>query len=189
MSVLTLHQRLPDWQSGLELWASALRHEVNGYTQAAVAHELNNRGDGPRACGLFAAALQDDPPYTTICENALRCPLRYGYIDKAVEAVALTDAARCERDDTILGLQGLIFAHVGRWDEAVARVEQGKNPTDPTLNLVFAAAARQAGDEVGYTTRRAAAAGVSAEEFDEHAARLLDAAARYNAPESATISP
>jgi hypothetical protein len=189
VSVLTLHQRLPDWQSGLELWASALRHEVNGYTQAAVAHELNKRGDGPRACSLFAAALQDDPPYTTICENALRCPLRYGYLDKAVEAVALADAARCERDDTILGLQGLIFAHVGRWDEALARVEKSENQTDPTLNLVRAAAARQAGDEVGYTTRRAATAGVSTDEFDEHAARLLDAAARFTAPETATMTP
>ena len=56
--------------------------------------------------------------------------------------MALSDAARCERDDVIFGLQGLIFAHVGRWDEAVARVEQGKNSADPTLNLVFAAAAR-----------------------------------------------
>lgn len=190
VSVLTLHQRLPDWQSGLELWAAALRHEVNGYTQAAVAHELNNRGDGPRACSLFAAALQDDPPYTTICENALRCPLRYGYLDKAVEAVALSDAARCAQDDVILGLQGLIFAHVGRWDDALARVDKSKNESDPTLNLVRAAAARQAGDEAAYAARRAAAAGVSAEEFDEHAARLADAAARYNnPPEPATITP
>ncbi|MCK6523225.1 hypothetical protein L6R49_17540 [Myxococcota bacterium] len=189
VSVLTLHQRLPDWQSGLELWASALRHEVNGYTQAAVAHELNDRGDGARACALFAAALQDDPPYTTICENALRCPLRYGYLDKAVEAVALSDAARCEQDDIILGLQGLIFAHVGRWDEALARADKSKNGSDPTLNLVRAAAARQAGDEAAYAARRAAAAGVGPEEFDEHAARLLDAAARYKAPEPGTITP
>jgi tetratricopeptide (TPR) repeat protein len=171
-----LNQRLPDWKDGLSLFAAAVESTPNGFTFAELGHELNRAERPEEALAWFTRALADDPPYTDICPQVVRLPLRLGDPATAWERARWGREERgCEETPLFLGLYASAAAQCGEWDAAREAIGRIPDPTDNRSVVVAAALAKRDGDEVTFTSL-SQRAGVTPEALEQAVDGLLAAA-------------
>jgi len=112
-----LHERLPQWQNALDLWASAAEHTPNGYAFTGYAHELNRAGRAHEAQEWFLKAVHDPPPMEDACANVLRGPLALGEPETALANARLLKGKGCAATPDFMGVLAEVFARNCLWDE------------------------------------------------------------------------
>ncbi len=112
-----LHQRLPQWQNALDLWASAAENTPNGYAFTGYAHELNRAGRHEEAQTWFLKAVEDPPPMADACANVLRGPLALGQPEVALSNARTLRGKGCAATPDFMGVLAEVFARNCLWDE------------------------------------------------------------------------
>ncbi len=141
LSLLLIHQRVPEWQSDVSLWGAALRDVPSPYTAVSLGHALNGVGRHEEATLLFHQALRDETPYLYACDVSVSTPLTHDMPELAAVGADLGLQARCPVNDRLRGLRAVAWLLAGRVEDARSQVEQGRSNEDARLPLAEAAIA------------------------------------------------
>lgn len=142
--------RLLDWRDNEALWGAAVRSDPNGYSYAGLAHVYNHQGRVDEAAHYFHAALEEEPPYTEFCNNAVSLGLNNGRLDIAYRGAFLV-GQNCPDSIENLGLVAtarLMAGDIAGADSALDR--WGGSEPDERLELAAAARALMEGEAARY---------------------------------------
>lgn len=172
VAAIIVSQRLPAWASEVDLWEAAYTQRPNPLTASGYGNALAHQRDLGRACPLLMSALNAPRPSLTACTPALRCLMKVGDLSSAARLADEFGPRECRLDHDAQGLRALVYAHVGRWDEARALVSVPNTTVSPDAMLVQAALARLDGDEAAYASVRAAVSDENRDRFDVEVSKL-----------------
>ncbi len=141
LSLLLIHQRVPEWQSDVSLWRSAYRDVPDPYTAVSLGHALNSVGQHEEATLLFHEGLRHERPYLYACQVSVATPLKNGRPELAATGADLGVEADCPEDDRLRGLRAVAWLLEGRVEDARGQVQQSSSTEDPRLPLAEGAIA------------------------------------------------
>jgi len=138
VGVWGIQNRLPDWQSELQLWTAAAESDPSPYTWGNLGHMHNreairNREQGQdasagfeRAMGLFEQSFSGPEPYLDNCVILIRAPMRRRQFKRALKNAQMGAALGCSDHPTqgpsFLGIHGVLLALNGEWRAARERL-------------------------------------------------------------------
>jgi protein O-mannosyl-transferase len=138
-----LHQRLPQWQNALDLWASAAENTPSGYAFTGYAHELNRAGRAQEAQEWFIKAVHDPPPMADACANVLRGPLALDQPQIALDNARMLKGKGCGATPDFMGVLAEVFARNCLWDEVAGVLDKAEGDTAGRSVVLMGAMALQ----------------------------------------------